>query len=159
MPNAVWAGALSGVAIAITIGVIIIIVFYTASDSVFNGDGKLIFESFLFLVASYFITVMAFAMFKFKNYEAKWEMKLAAGNHHQVGHITYIVLAAAGKSACQCGIIWGVELNQQSIQSLHGLTDYSSFLLGPLSTPPSLRLNKAMALQEKYTSSMTTDGD
>lgn len=79
----VWAGAITGVAIAITVGVIIIIVFYTASSSVFNGDGKLIFESFLFLLASYLLTVMAFAMFKFKNYEKKWEMKLAGNNHHQ----------------------------------------------------------------------------
>lgn len=71
-------------AVAIFVGIIIIIVFYTASDSVFSGNGKLIFNSFLFLLASYLLTVMAFAMFKFKNYEKKWEMKLAGNSHHQV---------------------------------------------------------------------------
>ncbi|KAK9865546.1 hypothetical protein WJX84_002270 [Apatococcus fuscideae] len=79
----VWAGALTGTGCAIIVGIVIIIVFYTASGSVFNGDGKIVFESFLFLIASYLLTVMAFAMFKFKDYEKKWEMKLAAGASHQ----------------------------------------------------------------------------
>ena len=85
---AVWAGALTGTGCAIIVGIVIIIVFYTASGSVFNGDGKIVFESFLFLIASYLLTVMAFAMFKFKDYEKKWEMKLAAGASHQVGHLS-----------------------------------------------------------------------
>ena len=57
-------------------GVIFIIIFYVAQNSVFSGNGKTIFEGILELIASYLITVLAFAMLKIRGYEAKWETKL-----------------------------------------------------------------------------------
>lgn len=48
-------------------------------------QGKAIFTGFVTLLASYLITLLAFAMLKFKNYEKKWEMKLAGATATQVG--------------------------------------------------------------------------
>lgn len=74
--GAVWAGALSGCGIALIVGVIFIIVFYVAQNSVFSGNGKTVFEGILELIASFLITVLGFAMLKIRGYEAKWEHKL-----------------------------------------------------------------------------------
>lgn len=73
---AVWAGALLGCGIALIIGVVFIIVFYVAGNAVFSGDGKVIFESCLTLLASWLITLLGFAMLKIQGYEQKWENKL-----------------------------------------------------------------------------------
>ncbi|KAL3155144.1 hypothetical protein ABBQ38_011200 [Trebouxia sp. C0009 RCD-2024] len=72
----VWAGALSGCGIALIVGVIFIIIFYVAQNSVFSGNGKTVFEGALELIASFLITVLGFAMLKIQGYEAKWEHKL-----------------------------------------------------------------------------------
>jgi high-affinity iron transporter len=72
----VWFGALAGLGLSITIAVIFVIIYYAAQNAVFSGRGKVVFESFLFLVASYLITVLGFAMLKVKGYEQKWELKL-----------------------------------------------------------------------------------
>lgn len=76
MKKLVWAGALSGCGIALIVGVIFIIIFYVAENSVFSGNGKTVFEGLLMLLASYLITVLGFAMLKIRGYEAKWENKL-----------------------------------------------------------------------------------
>lgn len=57
-------------------GIIFIIIFYVAQNSVFSGNGKTVFEGLLELIASFLITVLGFAMLKIKGYEAKWEHKL-----------------------------------------------------------------------------------
>lgn len=72
----VWWGALSGVGLAIALGIVFICLFWVAKNSVFSGEGKIIFEGFLFLIAGWLITVLGFAMLKFKNYERKWEAKI-----------------------------------------------------------------------------------
>ena len=71
-----WIGALLGCGIALIIGIVFIIVFYVARNSVFSGDGKVIFESALTLLASWLITLLGFAMLKIEGYEKKWENKL-----------------------------------------------------------------------------------
>ena len=58
------------------VGIIFIIIFYVAQNSVFSGNGKTIFEGLLMLFASYLITLLGFAMLKIRGYEAKWEQKL-----------------------------------------------------------------------------------
>ena len=73
---AVWIGALLGCGISLIIGIIFIIIFYVAQNAVFSGDGKVIFEGFLELLASWLITLLGFAMLKINGYEAKWESKL-----------------------------------------------------------------------------------
>ena len=73
---AVWAGAIGGVLLAIVIGIIFIVLFYVAQQTVFKGDGKNIFTGVLMLIASFMITFLAFAMLKIKGYEEKWQAKL-----------------------------------------------------------------------------------
>lgn len=93
----VWAGALSGCGIALIVGVIFIIIFYVAENSVFSGNGKTVFEGLLMLLASYLITVLGFAMLKIRGYEAKWENKIqrqaaaqaAAQTDTTVSRLTY----------------------------------------------------------------------
>ncbi|KAK9803784.1 hypothetical protein WJX73_007360 [Symbiochloris irregularis] len=72
----VWWGALSGVAVAFCLGIVFICLFWVAKNSVFSGEGKIVFEGFLFLLAGWLITILGFAMLKFKNYEKKWEAKI-----------------------------------------------------------------------------------
>lgn len=74
--DAVWYGAFTGIGIAILLGIAFIITFYVAAKSVFQGEGKMIFTGFIQLLAAFLITVLAFAMLKFMNYEQKWERKL-----------------------------------------------------------------------------------
>ena len=71
-----WIGALLGCGLALIIGIIFIIIFYVAQNAVFSGNGKVIFEGFLELLASWLITLLGFAMLKINGYEAKWESKL-----------------------------------------------------------------------------------
>jgi high-affinity Fe2+/Pb2+ permease len=75
---AVWLGAIGGLLLAIVIGVIFIVIFYVAQQTVFQGDGKNIFEGILLLIASFMITFLAFAMLKIRGYEEKWQAKLEA---------------------------------------------------------------------------------
>ncbi|KAK9810489.1 hypothetical protein WJX72_011512 [[Myrmecia] bisecta] len=72
----VWLGAITGILCSILVGVICIIIFYVAKNRIFQGNGKMIFKGFINLVAAFLITLVAFAMLKFKNYEKKWEVKL-----------------------------------------------------------------------------------
>ena len=67
---------MSGCGVALVVGIIFIIIFYVAQNSVFSGNGKTIFEGLLMLFASYLITLLGFAMLKIRGYEAKWEHKL-----------------------------------------------------------------------------------
>ena len=87
---AVWAGAIAGVVLAILIGIIFIVLFYVAQQTVFSGDGKNIFTGVLMLIASFMITFLAFAMLKIRGYEEKWQAKLEA---------------SAAQMVCQCLIL------------------------------------------------------
>jgi hypothetical protein len=58
--------------------------FYVAQQQVFKGSGRTIFEAFLMLVASVFITLLAIMMLKYKGYEQKWQMKLEKASDTQV---------------------------------------------------------------------------
>ena len=67
-----------GLGIAVCAAVVFICLFWVAKNKAFSGSGQTIFEGFMFLIASYLITIVAFAMLKFKNYEKKLEAKLTA---------------------------------------------------------------------------------
>ena len=67
----------------------------------FTLQGKAIFTGFVTLLASYLITLLAFAMLKFKNYEKKWEMKLAGATATQVGLGAKATLACPAKYLMQ----------------------------------------------------------
>ena len=75
---AVWVGAIAGLATAIAIGAVIVALFYVAQTQLFVGIAREVFTGFMFLIASYLITVLAFAMLRFKGYEQKWEEKLTS---------------------------------------------------------------------------------
>jgi len=92
----VWIGALLGCGLALIIGIIFVIVFYVAQNSVFSGNGKIIFESALTLLASYLITLLGFAMLKIRGYEAKWESKL----QHQAAAQTDPTVSSLQQTAC-----------------------------------------------------------
>lgn len=79
----VWAGALTGVGLAIVIGIIFICLFYVAQQQVFKGSGRTIFEAFLMLIASALITLLAMMMLKYKGYEQKWQAKLQQASDAQ----------------------------------------------------------------------------
>ncbi|KAK9831850.1 hypothetical protein WJX81_001676 [Elliptochloris bilobata] len=74
----VWYGALSGIVISVVLGVCFIIIFYVAKQTLFQGTGKAIFFGYVSLLAALLITLLAFAMLRFMNYEKKWERKLTA---------------------------------------------------------------------------------
>ncbi len=59
-----WWGALSGVGLALALGVVFICLFWVARNSVFDGEGKIIFEGFLFLLAGWLNVLMAIALLK-----------------------------------------------------------------------------------------------
>ena len=98
---AVWLGAIGGLLLAIVIGVIFIVIFYVAQQTVFQGDGKNIFEGILLLIASFMITFLAFAMLKIKGYEEKWQAKLEASATQMVSLrpvLCYALLQQIGSS-------------------------------------------------------------
>ena len=76
--HAVWTGAFCGLGIAILAAVVFVCLFWVAQNDAFSGRGQTIFEGYMFLIASYLLTVVAFAMLKFKDYEKKLEKKLMA---------------------------------------------------------------------------------
>ena len=73
-----WYGALSGIVISILLGIVFIVIFYVAKQTLFQGAGKAIFFGYVSLLAALLITLLAFAMLRFTNYEKKWERKLTA---------------------------------------------------------------------------------
>jgi len=76
--SAVWIGALTGIVVSILLGIAFIVAFYAAKTTLFKGDGKAIFFGYVSLLAALLITLLAFAMLRFMNYEKKWERKLTA---------------------------------------------------------------------------------
>jgi hypothetical protein len=72
----VWLGALSGVGVSAAFGIIFVIIFYVAKNQLFSGAGRFIFQGCLCYTAATLITVLAFAMLRFMNYEKKWERRL-----------------------------------------------------------------------------------
>lgn len=91
---AVWAGAIAGVTLAILIGIIFIVLFYVAQQTVFSGDGKNIFTGVLMLIASFMITFLAFAMLKIRGYEEKWQAKLEASASQMVCLCPILILCS-----------------------------------------------------------------
>jgi high-affinity Fe2+/Pb2+ permease len=72
----VWLGALSGVGVSVAFGIVFVIIFYVAKNQLFSGSGRFIFQGLLCYTAACLITVLAFAMLRFMNYEKKWERRL-----------------------------------------------------------------------------------
>ena len=117
--GAVWVGALLGLGIALAAAVVFICLFWVAKNKAFSGAGQTIFEGFMFLIASYLITIVAFAMLKFKNYEKKLEAKLmAAANvrpfakqwcHHKAIPCYKHIIAHVGQS-CWSKLLHSLEL-------------------------------------------------
>eukprot|EP00898_Chlorokybus_atmophyticus_P005237 jgi/Chlat1/5714/Chrsp38S05550 len=74
----VWWGAGLGLAVAILVGVVFLIIYYTLDKEVFSGKGEQIFEGVVLTIATVMITVLGFAMLKMMAMQAKFERKLAA---------------------------------------------------------------------------------
>lgn len=83
----VWVGAISGIAIAIVIGVIFIVIFYVLGNQVFSGNAASIFKGCICWVACLLITMVAFHMLKFYNMERKWRRKLEAATGQRLATI------------------------------------------------------------------------
>ena len=101
---AVWIGAFCGLGIAIMAAIVFVCLFWVAQNEAFSGSGQTIFEGFMFLIASYLLTVVAFAMLKFKDYEKKLESKLlAAANvrRSQLSRCMPAGLALSHANACR----------------------------------------------------------
>lgn len=73
---AVWIGAAAGVGVAIVVGVIFIVLFYVANNSIFTGNAENLFKGFIFYIAVLLIVYVSFHMLKFYNLEKKWKYKL-----------------------------------------------------------------------------------
>lgn len=85
-----WIGAFCGLGVAICAAIVFVCLFWVAQNEAFSGSGQTIFEGFMFLIASYLLTIVAFAMLKFKDYEKKLEMKLlAAANVRPMPRLHY----------------------------------------------------------------------
>ena len=52
-----WIGALCGLGIAIMAAIVFICLFWVAQNKAFSGDGQIKFEGFMFLIASYLLTI------------------------------------------------------------------------------------------------------
>ncbi len=71
-----WYGAALGIVLSLILGAIFIIIFYVAKNAVYDGAGKEIFEGAISWFASLLITILAFAMLRFYNIEARFKYKL-----------------------------------------------------------------------------------
>mmetsp|Transcript_10892 Transcript_10892/g.23475 ORF Transcript_10892/g.23475 Transcript_10892/m.23475 type:complete len:524 (+) Transcript_10892:94-1665(+) len=71
-----WWGVGLGVAISLTIGMIFAILFYTAQNNLFQGSAQAIFKGVVAWVACIFITLLAFAMLRYKGWEEKLTRRL-----------------------------------------------------------------------------------
>ncbi|MEW5313705.1 MAG: hypothetical protein WDW38_005248 [Sanguina aurantia] len=72
----VWLGAIAGVVISISLGVIFIAVFYVAQKNLFSGDSEAKFKGSMSWIAAVLVTVLAFAMLRFYTMEARMKTKL-----------------------------------------------------------------------------------
>jgi len=76
MRKQVWLGAASGIVVSVALGIAFAVAFYITKSKVMSGPAKLIFKGYINLVAALLITLLAFAMLRFMNYERKWAAKL-----------------------------------------------------------------------------------
>lgn len=72
----VWWGVAAGVLISLVLGAVFAILYYTAQNNLFQGKNQFIFNGVICWVACIFVTILAFAMLRYKGWEAKWERKL-----------------------------------------------------------------------------------
>ncbi|KAL6784794.1 Plasma membrane iron permease [Auxenochlorella protothecoides] len=72
----VWIGAAAGVGVALIVGVVFIVLFYVANNSIFTGNAENLFKGFIFYIAVLLIVYVSFHMLKFYNLEKKWRYKL-----------------------------------------------------------------------------------
>ncbi|KAL6765919.1 iron permease FTR1 family-domain-containing protein [Haematococcus lacustris] len=72
----VWWGVGCGAALSILFGVIFISVFYVTKENVFTGTNKSIFAGSICWFAGTLITILAFAMLRYKGWEEKIQRKL-----------------------------------------------------------------------------------
>jgi high-affinity iron transporter len=76
MRKQVWLGAGSGILVSVGLGIAFAVAFYITKSKVMGGAAKAIFKGYINLVAALLITLLAFAMLRFMNYERKWAAKL-----------------------------------------------------------------------------------
>lgn len=76
MKRQVWWGVAIGFLMCVLFGVGFIVAYYAASEMIFTGNSKLIFNGTIALVASIIITALGFAMLRFMGMEKKWRKKL-----------------------------------------------------------------------------------
>ena len=60
-----WLGAISGILIAVTLGIAFCIAFYVGGTKIWGGNGEFIFKGFNCLIAALLILWLSFAMLKF----------------------------------------------------------------------------------------------
>jgi hypothetical protein len=65
-----------GIFISIIFGIIFSLVFYLAKENLFNGQNKAIFKGSIAWFAGILITILAFAMLRYKGWETKIKRKL-----------------------------------------------------------------------------------
>ena len=72
----VWVGASAGMAVSIVIGVAFVAMFWAASQNLFSGYSRSVFEGILATFGAVMVTAVSFKLLKFSGLEAKWEAKL-----------------------------------------------------------------------------------
>lgn len=71
-----WIGAGTGLAIATVIGIVFIVLYYVANNSIFTGNAEYLFKGFIYYLAVLLVVYVSFHMLKFYNLEKKWKYKL-----------------------------------------------------------------------------------
>lgn len=72
----VFVGVAGGVVASIAVGIIITVSFKQAKTNIFEGKNEMQFEAAVNFIASFFVTLVAFAMLRMVQMQAKWEIKL-----------------------------------------------------------------------------------
>lgn len=112
--DTVWIGAAAGVGVALIVGVVFIVLFYVANNSIFTGNAENLFKGFIFYIAVLLIVYVSFHMLKFYNLEKKWRYKLEqAFKEREVG-------AGAGLEggACMLGVSWSAPTPPRTESSI-----------------------------------------
>lgn len=102
----VWFGAIAGVGASVILGIVFVLIFYIANTKLLSGTAQLIFKGCICWVASFLITIVAFAMLKFYNLERKWKQKLqdAVYRDKQVKSYKWSMFFLAGSATFREGI-------------------------------------------------------
>lgn len=72
----VWWGVTFGILLSIVFGIVFSILFYVAKNNLFTGESKNIFKGSIAWFAGILITILAFAMLRYKGWEDKIKRKL-----------------------------------------------------------------------------------